>query len=65
MLKLGLAPSGWLTLLPGVRVRFDPVSRPMVRAGRRAAAAFLADNQEPELEDEQRARAPATPSPLR
>lgn len=41
MLLLGTAPSGWLDLLPGVRARFDPITRGMVRAARRAAAAFL------------------------
>ncbi len=54
MRKLGVLPSGWLGtivsddpadprpfLLPGVRVRFDPVSRKAVREARAACAAVL------------------------
>lgn len=52
MLRLGMAPNGWLQLLPGVKARFDPISRPMVRAARRATAAFLAAN--PDLDDDDR-----------
>lgn len=54
MRKLGVLPSGWLGtivsvdatdprpfLVPGVRVRFDPVSRKAVREARAACAAVL------------------------
>ncbi|WP_298689571.1 hypothetical protein [uncultured Sphingomonas sp.] len=54
MRKLGVLPSGWLGtivsddaadprpfLVPGVRVRFDPVSRKAVRDARAACAAVL------------------------
>lgn len=52
MLKLGAAPNGWLDLLPGVRAQFAPIDRAMVRAARRAAAAFIQAN--PELDDDER-----------
>lgn len=51
MLKLGAAPSGWLDLLPGVRARFDAIDRPMIRAARRAASAFIVDHPDMEAED--------------
>lgn len=44
MIRLGALPHGWLDLLPGVRGFFDPITRPMVRAARRASAQFYAEN---------------------
>jgi len=41
MLKLGAPESGWKDLLPGVRVRFLPISRKMVRAARSACRQAL------------------------
>lgn len=49
MIRLEEPPHGWLTLMPGVRARFVPIDRVMVRAARRAVRLFLDDN--PDLEE--------------
>ncbi len=52
MIRLEEPPSGWLPLLPGVRARFDPIDRVMVRRARRAVRDFIAAN--PDMDDADR-----------
>lgn len=53
MILLQAPPSGWITLIPGVRARFDPISRPMVRRARRAAQAWAAAH--PDMDADEKA----------
>lgn len=52
MIRLEEPPHGWLTLLPGIRARFDPIDRRMVRRARRAVQGFLVSN--PDLDEADR-----------